>query len=230
MGTGDGAERRVAAPLVDPDLLRDPRRVAALALMACVVAGQLSMFYLVVQDDQVVLGFGPMASGLAILPLALAIFAVSRVSPRLVARFGQAPLLMVGTTGLAVSFVWLSQVGTTSTYATMVLGPMVLNGLSAGLAFMPITSLAMAGVAPEQAGSASGLLQTVQQLGGAVGIAVIVSVYAAGARPGQLVPGLEGAFLTSATFALVGLAVATTLWLRTRAPRTAAAPGLAVTD
>ena len=68
-------------------------------------------------------------------------------------------------------------------------GPMLLNGLSAGFVFMPATSSVLSGVAPEHAGSASGLLQTFQQLGGAIGLAVIVSVYAAGAEPGQFLPG-----------------------------------------
>jgi len=66
----------------------------------------------------------------------------------------------------------------------------------------------LSGVAPEHAGSASGLLQTFQQLGGAIGLAVIVSVYAAGAQPGQFLPGADHAFQTSALFALTALAVA----------------------
>ena len=76
---------------------------------------------------------------------------------------------------------------------------MLLNGLSAGLVFMPMTATVLAGVEPEHAGSASGLLQTMQQLGAAIGLAVIVSVYAAGAVPGEFVPGARAAFLTSAT-------------------------------
>ena len=74
---------------------------------------------------------------------------------------------------------------------------------------MPVTAIVLSGVEPEHAGSASGLLQTTQQLGGAVGVAVIVSVYAAGAEPGQFVPGLQAAFLTSAAFAAAALVVAT---------------------
>ncbi len=77
---------------------------------------------------------------------------------------------------------------------------MLIAGLSTGLVFMPITATVLGGVEPEHAGSASGLLQTTQQLGSAVGVAVIVSVYAAGAVPGQFVPGVRAAFLTSAGF------------------------------
>ena len=126
---------------------------------------------------------------------------MSRVTPRLLGRFGPTPLIVVGTIGLAASFAWLSTLGTGDTYPAAVFGPMLLNGLSAGLVFMPVTSIVLGGVEPEHAGAASGLLQTIQQLGGAVGLAVIVSVYAAGAVPGSSSPAPGHAFLTSATFA-----------------------------
>jgi EmrB/QacA subfamily drug resistance transporter len=206
-------ERRVAHPLLRPALLRSRRRVGALAVMTLVVGAQFSMFFLVVQYLQRVLDFGPLASGLAFLPLTVGIFAMSRVTPRLVARFGPAPLLMLGTLGLSASFAWLSNVSTDSSYATAVLAPMLLNGVSAGFVFLPVTSLVLGGVEPEHAGSASGLLQTAQQLGGAIGLSVIVSVYAANAQPGAFVPGARGAFLTSSLFALVALAV-TIAWVR----------------
>ncbi len=73
---------------------------------------------------------------------------------------------------------------------------------------MPITATVLGGVEPEHAGSASGLLQTTQQLGAAVGVAAIVSVYATGAVPGQFVPGVQPAFLTSAAFSLAAFLVA----------------------
>ena len=79
---------------------------------------------------------------------------------------------------------------------------------SAALVFMPVTVVVLGGVDRAQAGTVSGLLQTSQQLGGAVGLAAIVSVYASGSVPGQFVPGVEPAFLTSATFTLVALLVA----------------------
>jgi len=84
---------------------------------------------------------------------------------------------------------------------------------------MPVTVIVLSGVAPEHAGSVSGLLQTTQQLGGAVGVAVIVSVYAAGAVPGQLVPGLQAAFLTSATFSAVAFVVSALVLRRAASPR-----------
>ena len=118
------------------------------------------------------------------------------------------PLLLVGTLGLTASFVWLSSITATSTYAAHLLGALVLNGVSAALVFMPVTVVVLGGVDRKQAGTVSGLLQTAQQLGGAVGLAAIASVYASQAVPGQFVPGVEPAFLTSAAFTLVALLVA----------------------
>ncbi len=209
-------ERRVSHPLLRPALLRDRTRVGSLAVMTLIVGAQFSMFFLIVQFLQRELELGPLASGFAFLPLSVGIFAMSRVTPRLVARFGQVPLLMVGTVGMSASFAWLSLMAPGQGYATAVLAPMLLNGISAGLTFMPVTSLVLGGVEPEHAGSASGLLQTAQQLGGAVGLAVIVSVYAANDRPGEFLPGTTEAFLTSASFALAAFLIAVTVVRRRR--------------
>nr|WP_306192794.1 MFS transporter [Streptomyces sp. MK5] len=195
--------------------MRDRRRLGALAVTTLVFGSQIATFFLVVQYVQRVLHFGPIAAGAAFLPMTLGIFAMARIAPQLVARFGQTPLLITGTLGLTASYVWLSNIDTTSGYVTAVLGPLLINGISAGLTFMPAASLVMGGVAPQHAGSASGLLQTVQQLGGAIGLAVIVSVYAAGAVPGQFVPGARAAFITTAAFTLLASALAA-LVLRSR--------------
>ena len=209
-------EQRVAHPMLRPELLRDGRRVGALSMMGLVVGGQLSMFFLAVQLIEGELGFGPMASGLAFLPLTLGIFGMSRVTPRLLGRVGATPMLLTGAVGLSASFAWLSTVSTADGYLSGVFGPLLLNGLSAGLVFMPITATVLAGVEPEHAGSASGLLQTSQQLGGAIGLAVIVSVYAAGSVPGQFLPGARAAFLTSAGFAATAFGVALLLHVQGR--------------
>ncbi len=210
-------ERRVAHPLLRPALLRSRQRVGGLVVIALLVGGQLSMFFLAVQFIEHDLGFGPLASGLAFLPLTLGIFAMSRVTPRIVARVGPLPMILTGSVGVAISFVWLSTLSATDSYASGVLGPMTLNGVSAALVFMPVTFIVLGGVEPEHAGAASGLLQTFQQLGGAVGLAVIVSVYAAGSVPGEFLPGARAAFLTSATMAaLAGVAGLVALYHRRR--------------
>ena len=209
-------ERRVSHPMVRPDLLRSRTRLSGLVVIALVVGAQMSMFFLAVQYLEGELGFGPLTTGAAFLPLTLSVFAMSRITPMLLARVGRTPMYIAGTLGLATSFAWLSQVSAQDTYLSGAFGPMLLNGLSAGLVFMPATSSVLSGVAHEHAGSASGLLQTFQQLGGAVGLAVIVSVYAAGAVPGRFLPGADHAFQTSAIFALMALAVAVLAVVRTR--------------
>lgn len=214
-------ERIAPHPLLRLGLLRSRHRVGALVVLSLLVGSQFPMFFLLVQYDQRVLGFGPLASGFAFLPLTLAIFAVSRVSARLVGRFGPQRLIAIGAAGMAISFLWLSQISTTSGYVAAILGPMLLSGASAGLAFMPTTAAILSHVEPEHAGAASGLLQTMQQLGGAVGLAVIVSVYASGTVPGDVVPGAEAAFLTSMVFAVTAFVIATVVM---RTPRRAAPP------
>ncbi len=198
-------ERRVEHPVLRPALLRSRRRVGALAVIGFVVGGQISVFFLAAQYLQNGLGFGPLAAGAAFLPMTLSIMAMSRVVARLVQRFGHVPLMMVGTVGLAASYVWLSQVGSDSSVLWAVLAPLVLNGLSAGIIFMPASSLILGDVEREHAGSASGLLQTTQQLGAALGVAIVASVYAANAVPGDFLPGVREAYLTAAGFATARL-------------------------
>jgi EmrB/QacA subfamily drug resistance transporter len=211
-------ELRVAHPMIQPSLLRSRTRVAGLVTMALVVGAQLSMFFLVVQYVQRVLGFGPLASGFAFLPFSLGIFTVSRFTPRLLGRYGPMPLLMTGTVLLTLGYVWLSTAGADGTYLTSVFGPMLLGGVGGGLSFMPITATVLSGVEPEHAGAASGMLQTTQQLGSALGVAIIVSVYAAGAVPGEFVPGARAAFLTSAGFAAAAFVIASAVHLLRRRP------------
>lgn len=216
-------ERRHPHPLVQPHLVRNRNRVGALAVMALLMGANLSMFFLVVQYVQGVLGFGPLLAGVAFLPFSLGIFATSRVTPALIGRFGPRRMMLTGTAALVVAYAWLSTIGAADTYLAAVFGPMTMAGIGSALIFMPVTVLVLSGVEPEHAGSASGLLQTTQQLGGAVGVAVIVSVYAAGAVPGQLVPGLQPAFLTSAGFAAIALLVSAVV-LRAPRPAPIAAP------
>ena len=207
-------ERRVAHPLLQLHLFRSHRRVAAFIAAVGLVGAQFSTFYLTVIYLQGVLGMGPLASGLAFLPLTLMIFAMSRVAPRIAARIGMPRVLVVGAIGLTASFVWLSQLSETSTYADSVLVPFIVNGAFASLVFTATTALGLEGVDAAHAGGASGLVQTMQQLGGSIGLAVIASVYVANGTPGQVLPGLHEAFLAAATLGSIGIIASLTLVLR----------------
>lgn len=201
-------ERRAAAPVLDLALLRHRGRAGAASVMALFIGAQFGFFFFTVQFMQAVLGYGAMESGFAFLPLTLLIFATSRVSPRLVGRFGVRPVVLVGLTLVAAANLWMSRIDVTSGYAGLLLPPMVLIGVGAGLGFMPLTVAMLSEVAPEHAGSASGLLQMGQQVGGSLGLAVLVTVFASTGTAGQLVSGMPAAFLTGAGFVLGAVVLA----------------------
>src|SRR4051812_3945655 len=132
-------EVRHPHPMVQPALVRNRRRVGALAVMALVIGANLSMFFLVVQYVQRVLGFGPLMSGFAFLPFSLGIFTMSRFTPWLIGRVGPRAMLLTGTAALVVGYAWLSAADMGDTYLGAVFGPMLIAGLATGLVFMPIT-------------------------------------------------------------------------------------------
>lgn len=208
LGSFAGIEGRARQPLLEPSLLRSGPRLSALTTMALIIGAQYSLFFLLVQFTQRTLGFGAFESGVAFLPLSLAIFAVSRVTPRLVARFGTWPLITTGAALALVSLLWLRELTAASTYWADLAAPLLVNGIGAGLLFMPLTVVVLSGVEPRHAGTASGLLQTAQQIGGALGLAVIVTVYASHAVPGEFTPGLREAMDTGSLFAVFALVVA----------------------
>ncbi|WP_406035835.1 MFS transporter [Nocardioides sp. NBC_00163] len=207
-------ERRVTHPLLQLHLFNSHRRVAAFIAAVGLVGAQFATFYLTVIYLQGVLGMGPLASGLAFLPLTLMIFAMSRVAPRIAARIGMSRVLVLGATGLTASFLWLSTLSETSTYAGAVLAPFLLNGAFASLVFTSTTALGLEGVDAAHAGSASGLVQTMQQLGGSIGLAVIASVYVANGTPGEVVPGMREAFYAAAALGTLGIIASLSVVLR----------------
>lgn len=211
-------EARHSHPLLRLGLLRSRSRVATLVTMAGLYGGMLATFFLMVQYFEEDLGYGPLQTGFAFLPIPLSVFTMSRITPRLVTRFRQPPIIVAGAAGTLASFVFLNQIDAGTTYWTGVFPALLVMGLSMGGSFMPITSLALLGVEPEHAGAASGLLQTMQQLGGAVGLAVVASVYASHRVPGDFLAGAHAGFAAAAIIAAIGLASAATLLAR---PRTA---------
>ena len=134
------------------------------------------------------------------------VFTMSRLTPRLVTRIGPAPLSAAGTASVAVAMGLLLSVSSSTGYATGVFPSLLLMGLGMGSSFMPITVLALNGVEPEHTGAASGLLQTMQQLGGAVGLAVVASMFAGRSAHGfdTAMRAGYGAAAALAALALVG--------------------------
>jgi len=201
-------EQRIRQPLLDLVLLRNRRRVGGILTMALMVGSQFAFFFFTVQFMQHVLGYGALRSGLAYLPLSLLIFVVSRFAANLTARFGIRPLIISGVSLLLVANLWMTQLSTASTYVDGLLAPMLLIGIGAGLSFMPLAVSILSDVAPEHAGSAAGVVQMSQQVGGSIGLAVLVTVYASHSEPGRVVEGMPSSFLAASAMLALALASA----------------------
>jgi EmrB/QacA subfamily drug resistance transporter len=217
-------ETRVAHPLLRPSLLRSRTRIASLVSMAGIYGGMLAMFFLMVQFLEDDLGYGPLTAGLAFLPMPLSVFTMSRVAPRLVELVGAKPLIILGTLATTLSYLRLAMLDSGSGYWDGAFLSLLVTGLAAGLTFMPITSLVLRDVEHEHAGAASGLLQTMQQLGGSVGLAVVASVFAAHAVPGDFLHGARAGFWAATALAAVAFVAA--LAQVVRRPAAALAPEL----
>lgn len=200
-------ERRSANPLVAVHLLKHVPRVGALINMGLIVGSNAAMLFFIVQFLQRVLDFGPLLAGLAFLPLTATVFIVTRWVPALVVRFGARIPLVAGGVLVAVSFLlWAPLTGDASYVAVVI--PLFIHALGVALIFTAGTLTTMDAVPEADTGSASGMLQMAQQVGGSVGIAVAVSVYASGAVEGQFLPGFAGAMFAGAGLVVLATVVA----------------------
>jgi MFS family permease len=158
-------------------LFADRNRSTAYVARLLLVAGMMGMFFFLTQFLRGVLGYSDLKTGFAFLPLTMIVFVASQISARsLVERFGDYRLMTVGITFSTLGMLWLTQLSASSGYLSIV-GPLLVFGLGNGLAFVPLTTTALDGVAPEDAGAASGLVNVMQQVGGSLGLAVLVTVF-----------------------------------------------------
>ncbi|HEX5503867.1 MAG TPA: MFS transporter, partial [Thermomicrobiales bacterium] len=217
-------EARVGQPLLPLRLFADRTRAGAYLNMLLFFATLFGVFFFLTQFLQDVLGFSPLGAGLAFLPMTLAMFATVRAIPRLLPRVGPKPIVVAGAALIAGGLAWLTRVSPGSGYAADLLGPLLLLGVGVGSTVMPLNVVILAGVRAEDSGAASGALQTMQQVGGALGLALLVTVFGAASRAaaGQppagaavraqaasvLAHGIGGAFTAGALFAVAALAVA----------------------
>ncbi len=206
-----------ATPMVPLRIFRSRVISGSNAVQALLSAGFLSFFFLGSLYFERVLGFGPLAIGLAFLPIAVVMGGFSvRFSAQLMMRFG-AYRVMVGGQVLAAAALLIVAMGPVhASYFVNFLLPMVMFGLGGGLTFPALTMVAMSGAAPSDTGLASGLLNTTGQMGGALGLAVLATVAAgrsaalAGAGAGDgvaLAGGFHAAWITAAVIVVVAIAV-----------------------
>jgi predicted MFS family arabinose efflux permease len=203
-------ELRSEAPLVPFRIFRLRTLTGANVVGLLIGASLFSMFFFISLYMQQVLGYSAIKAGLSYLPLALTIIVTAGLASQLVTKVGFKPVLAAGMLFIAAGLVWFSQVSVGGGYASDVLGPSLLAAIGLGLAFVPDTIAAVSGVDEHEAGLASGLINTSQQVGGALGLAVLATIAnsvtndAAGPVPSALTDGFQAAFLGGAGFALLG--------------------------
>ncbi len=176
-------EAKVAAePMMPMRIFEERNRSGAYLVMFVVGAAMFGMFYFVTFFVQGVREYGPLKTGFSFLPVAFVIGIVSQLMARLLPRTGPKPLVITGTSLLTLSLLWFSTVNKDSSYAGKLLPGMVLLAVAMGCLFVPLTVTAVSKVANTDAGLASALLNVGQQVGGALGLSVMATVFGTSAR------------------------------------------------
>jgi EmrB/QacA subfamily drug resistance transporter len=220
-------QRRAAQPILPLRLFSSRERTGAYLGRLLFLGGMLGFWFYVTQYLQGVLGYSPLATGFAFLPTTVVNFAVALAVPVLTRRLGNARLLACAIAVSGIGMAWLGQVSADSSYLTGVALPMLLIGAGQGGALAPLTSAGVAGVAAEDAGAASGLVNVFHQIGGSLGLGILVTVFAAAGATGldgpDLLASRIGAALTGGAV-LLALALVAVLALVVR-PATAGPAG-----
>src|SRR3954454_16852833 len=219
LGAFIAIERRSAAPLVPFRIFRQRTITGANVVGLLVGASLFSMFFFISLYMQQVLGYSAIHAGLSSLPLALTIIVAAGVASQLVTKIGFKPVLAVGMASIAIGLVWFSQISPGGSFLSDILGPSLLAAFGLGFSFVSTTIAAVSGVSDHEAGLASGLINTSQQVGGALGLAVLAaisdSVVGTSHDPVTLTNGFSDAFLVGAGFAGLGL-IATLVLIKGR--------------
>jgi predicted MFS family arabinose efflux permease len=199
------------------------------AYAACILflGAMLGFWFFITQYLQEVRGYSPVQAGVAFLPMTVANFAVAVAVPRPTRRIGNLRLLAAGIAVTLVGMAWLSRMSADSSYLTGIAPPMILIGVGQGGALGPLTASGIAGVAPEDAGAASGLVNVAHQLGGSLGPGILATIFAAA---GSTTLGARALFahrvavsLTAGT-AMLALALIVVITLIVRPSKTTQAP------
>ncbi len=224
-------EQRSDAPLVPFRIFRMRTLTGANVVGLLIGASLFSMFFFISLYMQQVLGYSAIKAGLSYLPLALMIIVAAGVGSQLVTKIGFKPVLSIGMISIAIGLLWFSQVSVGGGFVSDILFPSLFAAVGLGFGFVTSTIAAVSGVEERESGLASGLINTSQQIGGAIGLAVLATIANsrtetvmtdAGGDPSQLAnaltEGFQSAFLGGAAFAIAGL-ILTLVLIRSRDSR-----------
>ncbi|HEX8067896.1 MAG TPA: MFS transporter [Thermoleophilaceae bacterium] len=211
-------EARVANPLIPLGIFRSRNVAGANAIQALLVAGMFGMFFMGALYLERVLGYSPLEIGLAFLPATIVMGTLSlRYSDRVIMRFGARAPLFPGMVLIATGLLLFARAPVDGHYAIDVMPVMIVLALGIGISFPALMTLAMSGATEEDAGLASGLVNTTMQVGGAIGLAVLATlsttrsddlIDAGRAEASALTSGYHLAFLIGAGLVLAAFAVA----------------------
>jgi EmrB/QacA subfamily drug resistance transporter len=171
-----GIEMRSPHPLLPMRVLADRNRAGAYLIMLCIATGLSGLFFFLTLFIQTVLGYSAVRSGIAYLPFAVGVVTASALASPLVARIGPRPLILTGAAAVAGGMFWFSRLTEHSGYAAHLLGPQLVSSFGLGLVFVPLSLVALHNVAEQDSGAAASLLNTGQQVGGAIGLALLGTV------------------------------------------------------
>ena len=169
-------ESRSKHALLPLRIFRNRDRSGANLILLCIGTAMFGLFFFLTIFMETVWGYSALKTGLAYLPMVGAIMAMAGVSTALVPRIGAKPILIGGTAVTAGGMFWLSQIAANSSYAGGLLGPMLVTGIGLGSLFMPLFLVALSKVDERDAGLASSLVNTGQQVGGSIGLAILGTV------------------------------------------------------
>ncbi|MER6460928.1 MFS transporter [Streptomyces sp. NPDC001228] len=175
-------EARAKEPITPLRMFADRNRSGTYVIMLSLAAAMFGMFFYIVLFVQNVLGYSPIRAGLAFLPVTVAIAVGAGLSQRFLPRLGPKPFMMTGSALVAVGLTWQTFIKPDSSYLGGILGPMLIFGFGMGLNFVTATVTAVSGVAPHEAGAASGLLNAMQQVGGSLGLSILTTVFGSASK------------------------------------------------
>jgi predicted MFS family arabinose efflux permease len=158
-------------------IFENRNRAGAYGVMLIIGAAMFGMFFYLTQFVQEILGYSPIKAGFAFLPVSVCIIFSAGLASQLITKFGAKPFALIGTAMTAIGMMWLAQIQADSTYVTGLLGPMIVFALGLGFTFMPLTLAAVSQIDESDAGIASGVLNTTQQIGGSIGLAALTTVF-----------------------------------------------------
>ncbi|MEV7542241.1 MFS transporter [Streptomyces sp. NPDC089915] len=175
-------ERRSQQPITPLHMFADRNRAGTYGIMLFLACAIFGMFFFLTLFVQNVLGFSPLRAGLAFLPVSVMVAVSATFTSRLLPRFGPKPFMVAGALCCAAGLAWLTRIDVHSTYPGSVLGPIIVFATGMGMQFVSLTLMALSNVPDRESGAASGLLNSMQQVGGSLGLSILVTVFGTASR------------------------------------------------